>query len=101
MGIARDAGPDIADSDFRCAKEASAYLLLRSAHRLFEGAGATEACGLLGYAVQVAEHAVFNPVSAPNSASVPLQGRTGVAATGSLDMSMGSTWQSSPTLRVH
>lgn len=99
--IARDASPDIADSDFRCAKEASAYLLLRSAHRLFEGAGSTEACGLLEYAVQVAEHAVFNPVSTHSCVGVPLQGRTGAPPRRSLDMSMGSTWQSSPSLRVH
>lgn len=61
LAISSSVGKD-ARADFRHAREASAYLLLRSAHRIFEGVEPAEVAAALEWAVQAAEHAVFNPV---------------------------------------
>eukprot|EP00927_Polykrikos_kofoidii_P007884 TRINITY_DN13248_c0_g1_i1.p1 TRINITY_DN13248_c0_g1~~TRINITY_DN13248_c0_g1_i1.p1 ORF type:complete len:848 (+),score=123.10 TRINITY_DN13248_c0_g1_i1:50-2545(+) len=53
----------------RPAKEASAYILLRSAHRLFENAEPQETCHTLEKVVQTVEQLVFNPVKQPSPPS--------------------------------
>jgi len=58
-----EAVAEVRDAEFRSAREASAYLLLRSAHRIFEGAEPSEVAKILGRAVQVVENAIFNPVA--------------------------------------
>jgi len=52
------AGPD---PELRPAREASTYIVLRSAHRLFEQMDPKEAAQVLERVVQTVEHAVFHP----------------------------------------
>jgi len=111
FAIARRACPDVADPSFRCVREASAYLLLRSAHHLFGGAAdAAEASALLEYAVQVAEHAVFNPAvprgrsggwGPPGAAPGAAPGEAPAAVRGHFGAGAAGNWQAQPHVSVH
>jgi len=60
-GNANKEGAGLGDPELRPTREASAYILLRSAHILLEHTNAQEAAQLLERVVQVVEHGVFNP----------------------------------------
>jgi len=60
-GSATKEGNCLGDPEMRPTREASAYILLRSAHRLFDRIDAKEASQLLERVIQAVEHGVFNP----------------------------------------
>jgi hypothetical protein len=55
------AGAAASDVDLSAAREGSTYILLRSAHKLFEETDAREACQILEKVVQSVEKSVFKP----------------------------------------
>lgn len=55
------AGSAAGDVDLRPTREAATYIILRSAHRLFENMEAKETSQILERVVQTVEHSVFNP----------------------------------------
>lgn len=60
-GSANKEGTGLGDPELRPTREASAYILLRSAHRVLERTDAKEAAQLLERVVQAVEHGVFHP----------------------------------------
>lgn len=77
-----DAEPDEKNTSWGCAREASTYLLLRSAHVVCEGMDASDAAALMERLVRVAEHSVFNKMSppAPVETVAPLEGEVAAVA---------------------
>jgi len=69
------------DPDLRPAREASAHILIRSAHTLLEDKDPGEACQILLLVVRTMEHAVFHPATTPGAegGSPPQQAQQGVA----------------------
>jgi len=61
LGSANKEEANHGDPDLRPIHEASAFILLRSAHRVFEHTDARETAQLLERVVQIVEHGVFNP----------------------------------------
>lgn len=60
------AGTVAGDVDLTAARECSTYILLRGAHKLFEGMDAKEVCQILEKVVQSVEKTVFAPKAASN-----------------------------------
>mmetsp|Transcript_76414 Transcript_76414/g.224180 ORF Transcript_76414/g.224180 Transcript_76414/m.224180 type:complete len:907 (+) Transcript_76414:69-2789(+) len=72
------AGSAAADTDLRPIREASAYIILRSAHRLFESMEPKETTQILERVVQTVEQSVFNPRKVSGGTQAPVAQEAGV-----------------------
>jgi len=94
------AGSAAEEAELRPARDASAYIILRSAHQLFEAVAPKEAAAILEKVIQTSENTVFNPPTPPEQPTASSSSAAGrapdtpdtLSQSQWLPQSLGSAW---------